>query len=547
MEEPTATTTGDSRSTGRRSLARRYSVFTGVLLLYVSFLFIALDIWAETFHPLKALALTVATLVIAGAIARYTNRILALPLRYLLEGIAAVRQGRLEPIQVSRTGDEIEFVGESFNTMIQDLAASRAELHRHQESLEDQVRQRTRELEEASERALAASQAKSEFLANVSHELRTPMAGILGMIDIVLDGNPQGEQRDHLLVAKGCANTLLALLNDILDLSKIEAGKMILEEIPFELNTLVEDCVKPLQTKATLKAIGLRYEISPEASRAVIGDPLRLRQILMNLLSNAVKFTESGSVAVRVSIARGEEERKMLVFEVKDTGPGIPEDKQAAIFEQFTQADGSISRRYGGTGLGLAITRKLVEMHGGRIGLDSEVGRGTTFRVEIPYRPVRKSISPKPIERPAPKTAGAPPNGNKILLVEDNLVNQKIVSAILRKQGYSVMVAAHGGEALDALEHERPTLILMDLQMPEVDGLEATRRIRRDPRWRDLPIVAMTAHAMNGDRELCLEAGMNGYLSKPVNRAQLVAQVEKHVHDGRPAEDQLAGANLGLT
>lgn len=529
----TSTASVESRLRGRRSLARKYSVFTGALIFYVAFLFIAFDIWADTFHPLKALALTCATLFIAGAISRYTNRVLALPLQYLLEGISAVRQGRLEPIQVSRTGDEVEFVTESFNGMIQDLAASRSELRKYHESLEDQVRARTKELEEASAKALAASKAKSEFLANVSHELRTPMAGILGMIDIVLDGNPEAEQREHLLTAKSCANTLLALMNDILDISKIEAGKMVLEEIPFEVRRLVDDCAKSLAAKAASKGVGFHHEVADDVPLAVTGDPLRLRQVLVNLLSNAVKFTEAGSVVIRASVLSDPDERQFLAFEVRDTGPGIPPEKADSIFEEFTQADGSISRRYGGTGLGLAITKKLVEMHGGRIRMQSEVGRGSTFRVEIPCCPVCTITEPKPADPkpvpPAPRTS----ENETILIVEDNLVNQRVVSAMLKKQGYRVVIAGHGGQALEAIEREMPALVLMDLQMPEVDGFEATRQIRRQPRWRTLPIVAMTAHAMSGDRELCLEAGMDGYLSKPVNRAQLVAQVEESITSGR--------------
>jgi len=517
-----------------RSLARRYSIFTGLLLAYVVFLFIAYDIYAGSFNPIKASALTLATLLAAGAISKYTNRLLARPLRYLQQGITAVRQGRLEPIQVSRTSDEIEFVGESFNAMIADLAASRAELEQYQESLEELVRQRTRALEEVSKKAVAASQAKSEFLANMSHELRTPMSGVLGMLDIVLDSQLEPEQRDEILTAKDCANTLLALLNDVLDLSKIEAGKMVLQQVAFNLSSLIYECVRTLKPRAAEKAINLRVKVAEEVPVRVMGDPLRIRQVLINLLGNAIKFTDTGHVELRVGVEDSpSDEQVLLRFEVEDTGAGIPQEKLSVIFDEFTQADGGISRRYGGTGLGLTITRRLVELHGGNIAVESEVGRGSRFLVTIPCKRLAGS-NPGAGERAADggEPASSPSYAVKetILVVEDNPVNQKVLAAMLRRHGYRVVIAEHGGEVLPALDQQPASLVLMDMQMPHVDGFEATRMMRRDPRWKHLPIVAMTARAMSGDRELCLREGMDGYLAKPVNRAQLISVVEQHLH-----------------
>ncbi len=503
-----------------------------VLLLWVVVVTLWWDVYHHTFNWTKGLALCVIVAVTASMISRFTIRLLARPLALLEAGITSVRKGNLVPIQVSRTGDEIEYLGESFNRMIEALAASQEEIRLHQEHLEERIRQRTEELERAMHGALNASQAKSEFLANMSHELRTPMNGLLGMLDLALDG-VAGEQRDQLETAQRCAYTLLALLNDILDLSKIEAGKMLLEKIPFSPRAVVEDCVKSQASKATQKKIDLRFEASADTFPALLGDPLRVRQIVANLLSNAIKFTDQGMVAVKLDVSPAVEERVNLVIQVTDTGPGIPRDKLDSIFEKFTQADGSITRKYGGTGLGLAITRRLVEIYGGDVRVDSQVGRGSTFCVTLPLEMAPAAApSAAPAAKNARIEAPQPPATARLLLVEDNLVNQKVVLAILRKKGYHIDVANDGREALEKLEATRYDLVLMDVQMPVLDGLEATRLIRREARWDRLPIIAMTAHAMNGDRERCLQSGMTGYISKPVQPAHLIATVERQLAAG---------------
>ena len=529
-----------------RSLASKFTIFTAGLVFWIVITILGYDLRQDSFDVSKGLLLCLVVLLVSAAIARFTIRLLAKPLSLLQAGITAVRNGQLAPIQVSKTGDEIEFVGESFNQMIEALAASHEEVRRQQELLEERIRQRTEQLQEITARAETASRVKSEFLANVSHELRTPMNGIIGMIDLVMEGGLSTEQRERLNTAQECAYSLLSLLNDILDLSKIEAGKMTLERIPFALRSLVEDCVRSHALAASQKEVELRCAIAPTLPGEIIGDPLRMRQILMNLLSNAVKFTSKGHILVRATGQQREPGVFIARFEVEDTGPGIPAGKLSSIFEKFTQADGSISRKYGGTGLGLAITRKLVEMYEGDISVQSEPGRGTTFTVNLKCGVApgeaqcaceshpHSCVTGTPVET---ADAVATVKEPRILVVEDNHVNQKVVLAILRKRGFEIELANDGREALSKLESSAFDLILMDVQMPVMDGLEATRLIRSRREWKQLPIVAMTAHAMNGDRERCLEAGMSGYIAKPVHPAHLLQTIDEHLvaHSGSGA------------
>jgi signal transduction histidine kinase len=531
MPEPSKQAPGAARPGALHSLSFKFSIFTATLFFWVVATILAYDLRQDTFSVGKGVLLFLIVVLVSGAISRFTIRLLARPLGLLQSGITAVRNGRLEPIQISRTGDEIEFLGESFNGMIEALATSQNEIRQHQELLEQRIRERTEQLEEAMLRAQAASQAKSEFLANVSHELRTPMNGVIGMLDVVMEKNLPPEQADELQTAQRCAYSLLALLNEILDLSKIEAGKMTLERVPFDVRAMLEDCLKSHQPRAAKNGVELRSEISADVPARILGDPLRIRQVVSNLLGNAVKFTERGSVSVRVDTEFSGTGVFSLRLTVADTGTGIPADKLTSIFDKFTQADGSVSRKYGGTGLGLAITRKLVEMHGGHIRVSSEVGRGTTFVATLPCEISVDEASRERIVETLPQLhveAGSVPG--RILIVEDNQVNQKVVTSVLRKRGYFIELANDGQEALAKLEKNGAyDLVLMDVQMPVLDGLETTRLIRKDARWKNLPVVAMTAHAMNGDKERCLAAGMNGYLSKPVHPAHLLDTVDEYL------------------
>jgi signal transduction histidine kinase/ActR/RegA family two-component response regulator len=486
------------------------------------------DIKLHTFTWAKGIVLCVVSFMLAVAISHFTIRLLARPLKLLEAGITSVRQGRLEPIQVSRTNDEIEYLGESFNRMIEVLAASREEIRQNQEFLEDRIRRRTAELEQAMHTAFAASQAKSEFLANMSHELRTPMNGLLGMLDLTLDTRLNSEQRDNIETAQRCAYSLLALLNDILDLSKIEAGKMLFERAAMSPALVVDDCVKSFLAKAHQKGISLTFESKVPVEERVFGDPLRLRQMVTNLISNAVKFTERGRVSVRLELVPRGDGKLDVKVDVRDTGSGIAADKLVHIFEKFTQADSSTTRKYGGTGLGLAISRQLAELQGGSIIAESQIDVGSVFSISIPADPAPAAELQQPAAEPAP---GSFPDGTRarLLLVEDNLVNQKVVIAILRKRGFAVDIANDGAQALAMLETAETAydLVLMDVQMPVMDGVQATRHMRRNTRWHSLPVIAMTAHAMSGDKERFIEAGMNAYIAKPIQAAHLVATIEK--------------------